>query len=113
MMLPLPCDSQLRCCRRTAPRRPRVLRPATCTQAAYLALTQLLDYKHELVLLLVNTLLTDLKSDNFVVASTALVVTTKLIGPELVNAGERTPRSERASSRQRDCQERGCDRARN
>eukprot|EP00775_Hariotina_reticulata_P003094 gene3094-3373_t len=30
-------------------------------KAAYLALTQLLDYKHELVLLLVNTLLSDLK----------------------------------------------------
>lgn len=38
-----------------------------CTpQAAYLALTQLLDQGHELVLLLVNTLLSDLKSDNFI-----------------------------------------------
>jgi hypothetical protein len=51
-------------------------------------LTQLLDYKHELVLLLVNTLLSDLKSDNFVVVASALVVTSKLIGPDLVNAGE-------------------------
>jgi AP-4 complex subunit epsilon-1 len=57
-------------------------------QAAYLTLTQLLDYKHELVLLLVNTLLSDLKSDNFVVVCAALVVTTKLIGGDLVNAGE-------------------------
>jgi hypothetical protein len=58
-----------------------------CSQAAYLALTQLLDYKHELVLLLVNTLLSDLKSDNFVVVASALVVTSKLIGPDLINAG--------------------------
>jgi hypothetical protein len=58
-------------------------------QAAYLTLTQLLDYKHELVLLLVNTLLSDLKSDNFVVVCSALVVTTKLIGGDLVNAGAR------------------------
>lgn len=58
----------------------------TCPQAAYLALTQLLDYKHELVLLLVNTLLSDLKSDNFVVVCSALVVTCKLIGPDLINA---------------------------
>jgi AP-4 complex subunit epsilon-1 len=36
-------------------------------QAAYLAICQLLDWKHELVLLLVNTLLSDLQSDNFVV----------------------------------------------
>eukprot|EP00983_Pelagomonas_calceolata_P094428 1157890-Pelagomonas_calceolata.AAC.5 len=35
-------------------------------QAAYLALTQFLDHNHELVLLLVNTLLSDLKSDNFI-----------------------------------------------
>jgi hypothetical protein len=56
-------------------------------QAAYLALTQLLDYNHELVLLLVNTLLSDLKSDNYVVVCSALVVTTKLIGPDLINAG--------------------------
>jgi hypothetical protein len=46
-----------------------------------------LDYKHELVLLLVNTLLSDLKSDNFVVVSTALVVASKLIGADLINAG--------------------------
>jgi hypothetical protein len=39
------------------------------------------------VLLLVNTLLSDLKSDNFVVVASALVVTSKLIGPDLVNAG--------------------------
>lgn len=57
-------------------------------QAAYLCLTQLLDYKHELVLLLVNTLLSDLKNDNFVVIATALVVTSKLIGADLINAGE-------------------------
>lgn len=35
-------------------------------QAAYLALTQLLDHSNNLVLLLVNTLLSDLKSDNFI-----------------------------------------------
>lgn len=35
-------------------------------QAAYLALTQFLDHNHELILLLVNTLLSDLKSDNFI-----------------------------------------------
>jgi len=40
------------------------------------------------VLLLVNTLLSDLKSDNFVIVASALVVTTKLIGPDLINAGE-------------------------
>jgi hypothetical protein len=72
--------------------RPRLPRPPTPTlppapaQAAYLALTQLLHHNHELVLLLVNTLLSDLKSDNFVVACSALVVTCKLIGPDLVSA---------------------------
>ncbi|MEW5297695.1 MAG: hypothetical protein WDW36_000882 [Sanguina aurantia] len=55
-------------------------------KAAYLALTQFLDHKSELVLLLVNTLLSDLKSDNYLVVCTALVVTTKLIGPDLINA---------------------------
>ncbi|KAF8060347.1 AP-4 complex subunit epsilon [Scenedesmus sp. PABB004] len=55
-------------------------------KAAYLALTQLLDYKHELVLLLVNTLLVDLKSDNWVVVGSALVAAAKLIGPDLINA---------------------------
>jgi hypothetical protein len=112
-------------------------------QAAYLALTQFFDYNSELVLLLVNTLLSDLKSDNFIngvcslealvfflvrslspasalqraplaprwcvrrcltgrsvcrktpccgifgrcsAVSTGLVVTTKLIGPDLINA---------------------------
>lgn len=62
--------------------------PTHTLQAAYLCLTQLLDYKHELVLLLVNTLLSDLKSDNFVVIATALVVTSKLIGADLINAGK-------------------------
>jgi len=38
------------------------------------------------VLLLVNTLLSDLKSDNWVVSCSALVVACKLIGPDLVNA---------------------------
>jgi AP-4 complex subunit epsilon-1 len=38
-------------------------------QAAYLALTQFLDHNHELVLLLVNTLLNDLKSDNYVIGA--------------------------------------------
>jgi AP-4 complex subunit epsilon-1 len=65
----------------------RIASHRTPSQAAYLCLTQLLDYKHELVLLLVNTLLSDLKSDNFVVVCTALVVTSKLIGPDLINAG--------------------------
>jgi len=55
-------------------------------KAAYLALTQLLDHNSELVLLLVNTLLSDLKSDNYIIVSTALVVAAKLIGPDLVNA---------------------------
>lgn len=36
-------------------------------QAAYLALTQFLDHNSELVLLLVNTLLSDLKSDNYLI----------------------------------------------
>lgn len=45
-----------------------------------------MDYTNELVLLLVNTLLSDLKSDNFITVCTALVVTTKLIGPDLINA---------------------------
>ena len=35
-------------------------------QAAYLALTQFLDQNNELVLLLVNTLLSELKSDNYI-----------------------------------------------
>ena len=55
-------------------------------KAAYLALAQLLHPGHELVLLLVNTLLSDLKSDNFVVACAALVAVTKLIDADLVGA---------------------------
>lgn len=55
-------------------------------KAAYLALTQFLDHNSELVLLLVNTLLSDLKSDNFIIVCTALTVASKLIGSELVNA---------------------------
>jgi hypothetical protein len=41
-------------------------------QSAYLALAQLMDYNNELVLLLVNTLLSDLKSDNFVTGNAEL-----------------------------------------
>ncbi|GAX83960.1 hypothetical protein CEUSTIGMA_g11384.t1 [Chlamydomonas eustigma] len=55
-------------------------------KAAYLALTQFLDHNNELVLLLVNTLLSELKSDNYIAVCTGLVVATKLIGPELINA---------------------------
>lgn len=55
-------------------------------KAAYLALTQLLHPRHELILLLVNTLLSDLKSDNFVVVCTALSVATRLIASDLVSA---------------------------
>ncbi|PNH07811.1 AP-4 complex subunit epsilon [Tetrabaena socialis] len=36
-------------------------------KAAYLALTQFMDYDNQLVLLLVNTLLSDLKSDNYLI----------------------------------------------
>jgi len=56
------------------------------SQAAYLALTQLLDRRHDLVLLLVNTLLGDMRSDNFVVAAAALTAATRLVGPDLVGA---------------------------
>eukprot|EP00199_Chlamydomonas_sp_CCMP681_P000084 CAMPEP_0119112054 /NCGR_PEP_ID=MMETSP1180-20130426/38536_1 /TAXON_ID=3052 ORGANISM="Chlamydomonas cf sp, Strain CCMP681" /NCGR_SAMPLE_ID=MMETSP1180 /ASSEMBLY_ACC=CAM_ASM_000741 /LENGTH=978 /DNA_ID=CAMNT_0007099373 /DNA_START=53 /DNA_END=2989 /DNA_ORIENTATION=+ len=55
-------------------------------KAAYLALTQFFDHNHELVLLLVNTMLSDLKSDNFINVCTALVVCTKLINVDLINA---------------------------
>ncbi|GFR52797.1 hypothetical protein Agub_g15417, partial [Astrephomene gubernaculifera] len=55
-------------------------------KAAYLALTQFLDHNNQLVLLLVNTLLSDLKSDNYLIVCTALVAATKLIGADLVNA---------------------------
>ncbi|EFJ52222.1 hypothetical protein VOLCADRAFT_87158 [Volvox carteri f. nagariensis] len=55
-------------------------------KAAYLALTQFLDYNNNLVLLLVNTLLLDMKSDNYLIVCTALVAATRLIGPDLVNA---------------------------
>ncbi|KXZ54496.1 hypothetical protein GPECTOR_4g561 [Gonium pectorale] len=55
-------------------------------KAAYLALTQFLDCNNQLVLLLVNTLLSDMKSDNYLIVCTALVATTKLIGADLVNA---------------------------
>ena len=41
-------------------------------QAAYLALTQFLDHNHELVLLLVNTLLSDLKNDNYIIGEALL-----------------------------------------
>jgi AP-4 complex subunit epsilon-1 len=70
-------------------------------QAAYLALSQLLDRRSELVLLLVNTLLVDLKSDNYIVAASALVVVTKLIGPDLINAGAPASRqADRQADRQ-------------
>eukprot|EP00198_Chlamydomonas_reinhardtii_P002010 XP_001691346.1 epsilon-adaptin [Chlamydomonas reinhardtii] len=55
-------------------------------KAAYLALTQFLDCDNQLVLLLVNTLLSDMKSDNYLIVCTALVTATKLIGADLVNA---------------------------
>jgi hypothetical protein len=55
-------------------------------KAAYLALTQMLHPGHELVLLLVNTLLVDLRSDNFVAACAALTAACKLLGPDLVGA---------------------------
>jgi hypothetical protein len=55
-------------------------------QAAYLTLTQLLDRRHDLVLLLVNTLLGDMRSDNFVVAAAALTAATRLVGPDLIGA---------------------------
>ncbi|GLI59980.1 hypothetical protein VaNZ11_002038 [Volvox africanus] len=55
-------------------------------KAAYLALTQFLDYNDNLVLLLVNTLLLDMKSDNYLIVCTALVAATRLIGADLVNA---------------------------
>ncbi|KAG2486441.1 hypothetical protein HYH03_014888 [Edaphochlamys debaryana] len=55
-------------------------------KAAYLALTQFLDCNNNLVLLLVNTLLSDLKSDNYIIVCSALVAATRLIGADLVNA---------------------------
>ncbi len=48
------------------------MRAHLCTQAAYLALTQFFDQNHELVLLLVNTLLSDLKNDNFINGACAM-----------------------------------------
>ena len=50
--------------------------PCICMQAAYLALTQFFDHTNELVLLLVNTLLSDLKSDNFVIGELLLAALT-------------------------------------
>ncbi|GLC48271.1 hypothetical protein PLESTB_000077700 [Pleodorina starrii] len=55
-------------------------------KAAYLALIQFLDYNNNLVLLLVNTLLLDMKSDNYLIVCTALIAATRLIGADLVNA---------------------------
>ena len=55
-------------------------------KAAYLAATSFLDSSSDLLLLIVNTILSDLKSDNYIVVCTALVATCKLIGPDLINA---------------------------
>jgi AP-4 complex subunit epsilon-1 len=55
-------------------------------KAAYLAATSFLDSSSDLLLLVVNTILSDLKSDNYIVVCTALVATCKLIGPDLINA---------------------------
>eukprot|EP00731_Ephydatia_muelleri_P017764 Em0010g862a len=52
----------------------------------YLASTLLLHEKHELNMLLVNTLQKDLKSANMVEVSTALIVIGKLIGGEMAPA---------------------------
>ena len=71
----------------TPAKKPTTATPTpTDPQAAYLTLTQLLDRRHDLVLLLVNTLLGDMRSDNFVVAAAALTAATRLVGPDLIGA---------------------------
>lgn len=55
-------------------------------KAAYLVATSFLDSSSDLLLLVVNTILSDLKSDNYIIVCTALVATCKLIGPDLINA---------------------------
>ncbi|CAK0784933.1 hypothetical protein CVIRNUC_008138 [Coccomyxa viridis] len=55
-------------------------------KVAYLASGLFLDYKSDLIILVVNTLTQDLKSDNYLVVCTALAAVCKLIGPDLINA---------------------------
>ncbi|CAL8463047.1 g2581 [Coccomyxa elongata] len=55
-------------------------------KVAYLASGLFLDYRSDLIILVVNTLTQDLKSDNYLVVCTALSAVGKLIGPDLINA---------------------------
>eukprot|EP00891_Asterochloris_glomerata_P002814 jgi/Astpho2/2814/fgenesh1_pm.00050_%23_25_t len=55
-------------------------------KVAYLASSLFLDYKSDTIILVVNTLSTDLKSDNYLVVCTALTAICKLISPDLINA---------------------------
>ncbi|KAL3152008.1 hypothetical protein ABBQ32_001127 [Trebouxia sp. C0010 RCD-2024] len=55
-------------------------------QVAYLASSLFLDYKDDTIILVVNTLSTDLKSDNYLIVCAALTAICKLISPDLINA---------------------------
>ncbi|KAK9907437.1 hypothetical protein WJX75_003646 [Coccomyxa subellipsoidea] len=55
-------------------------------KVAYLASGLFLDFRSDLIILVVNTLTQDLKSDNYLIVCTALSAATKLIGPDLINA---------------------------
>ncbi|KAK9837092.1 hypothetical protein WJX81_002406 [Elliptochloris bilobata] len=55
-------------------------------KVAYLASSLFLDYKSDLIILVVNTITQDLKSDNYLVVCAALTAVGKLIGPDLINA---------------------------
>lgn len=55
-------------------------------KVAYLASSLFLDYKDDTIILVVNTLSTDLKSDNYLVVCSALTAICKLISPDLINA---------------------------
>lgn len=55
-------------------------------KVAYLASTLFLDHRADTIILVVNTLQSDLKSDNYLVVCTALFAVCKLINADLINA---------------------------
>lgn len=57
-----------------------------CKRSGYLATTLFLNEDHDLIILIVNTIQKDLKSDNFLVVSAALTAVCKLINEETIPA---------------------------
>ncbi|KAG0630461.1 hypothetical protein M758_1G179700 [Ceratodon purpureus] len=57
-----------------------------CKKSGYLATTLFLNEDHDLIILIVNTIQKDLKSDNYLVVSAALTAVCKLINEETIPA---------------------------